>query len=276
MDLKKSGYLIAARRKELGMTQKELADRLEVTDKAISRWETGKGFPDSSLLQPLAKELELSITEIVNGERTAPEAAAKQADDALLTAMNYCKRMGDPVLGVLLLICGTIFALAPLYVSGTPNILLWGISAVCYAWGVMQYWNRWPSARAVQLLAVVCLVAALILQAIPGSAVLIFAGPDYRSVSYYSCFHPILVGYANFMPFFSAVLNAVNVLMALVMLVWKKDSLRNKVYICTIVAAVFMLLPVLLSAEFVTLMGYFVVLLLFFSAMFQARANGAR
>lgn len=276
MDLKKSGRLIAERRRDLGMTQKDLAERLEVTDKAISRWETGKGFPDSSLLQPLAKELGLSITEIVNGERTAPECAAQQADDALLAAMNYGKRMGNPVLGVLLLICGTIFALAPMYVTGTPNILLWGISAVCYAWGVLQYWDRWPSASVAQIISVVMLIAALILQSIPGSAVLIFAGPDYRTAEYFSCFDPILVGYANFMPFLSALVNAVNVLMTLILIIGKKDGLRNKIYICTIVSAVFMLFPVLLSSDYVTLTGYFVVLLLFFSAMFQARANGDR
>lgn len=51
MDLKKTGLFISGMRKEKSMTQKELAERLSVTDKAVSRWETGKGFPDVSILK---------------------------------------------------------------------------------------------------------------------------------------------------------------------------------------------------------------------------------
>ena len=264
MDLKKTGNLIAARRKELGLTQKELAERLQVTDKAISRWETGKGLPETSLLQPLANILGISITEIVNGERTRPEEAARQADDALLAAMRYGKRMASPVTGVLLLICGTILALAPLAVTGISPLLLWSISGVTY---------KWPSARVARIVALILLAAALVLQTLPGSAVLIFAGPDYRNVEYYSCFDLMIVGYGMFMPFLSGVLTAITVLLMMIGLAARKRGLQSKVFVCTIVSAVFMLLPILMSPEYVTLMGYFVILLLALSAVFQARGN---
>lgn len=57
MDLKKTGLFISRMRKEKSMTQKEMAERLSVTDKAVSRWETGKGFPDVSILKNLSEVL---------------------------------------------------------------------------------------------------------------------------------------------------------------------------------------------------------------------------
>ena len=68
MDLKKIANLIKTKRKELGFTQEELAEKLFVTEKAISRWETGRGTPDISLLIPLAKELHVDVSELLIGE----------------------------------------------------------------------------------------------------------------------------------------------------------------------------------------------------------------
>ncbi len=68
MDLQKISNLIKKKRKELGMTQEELASKLFVTEKAISRWETGRGFPDISLLLPLAEQLQIDVSELLNGE----------------------------------------------------------------------------------------------------------------------------------------------------------------------------------------------------------------
>jgi glycopeptide antibiotics resistance protein/DNA-binding XRE family transcriptional regulator len=68
MNLQKISNLIKKKRKELGMTQEELASKLFVTEKAISRWETGRGFPDISLLLPLAEQLQIDVSELLNGE----------------------------------------------------------------------------------------------------------------------------------------------------------------------------------------------------------------
>ena len=73
MDNKKTGVLIAARRQELGLTQKQLAERLNVSDRTVSKWERGAGFPDVSLLEPLADALDLSVLELIHGKRMAPE-----------------------------------------------------------------------------------------------------------------------------------------------------------------------------------------------------------
>lgn len=69
MDNQKTGALIAARRVELGLTQKQLAEQLHLSDRTISRWERGVGFPDISLLEPLADALNLSVLELLRGER---------------------------------------------------------------------------------------------------------------------------------------------------------------------------------------------------------------
>lgn len=73
MNLKKISNLIKTKRKEKNLTQHELAEKLNVTEKAISRWETGRGTPDISLLIPLSKELGLSTNELLNGEENIEE-----------------------------------------------------------------------------------------------------------------------------------------------------------------------------------------------------------
>ncbi|MBE6900427.1 MAG: helix-turn-helix transcriptional regulator [Ruminococcaceae bacterium] len=70
LDVTKTGNLIKELRIEKGLTQKELAVKLNVSTAAVSKWENGKGFPDISILEPLSSELGISITELVNGKKT--------------------------------------------------------------------------------------------------------------------------------------------------------------------------------------------------------------
>ena len=69
MDAKKFGTFIAAMRKENNMTQMDLARKLQVTDKAVSKWERGLGFPDINTIEPLADALGLSVLEVMRSER---------------------------------------------------------------------------------------------------------------------------------------------------------------------------------------------------------------
>ena len=70
MDANKFGCFVADRRKELNMTQKDLAAKIHVTDKAVSRWERGLGFPDINTIEELAEALNVSITELMTSEKT--------------------------------------------------------------------------------------------------------------------------------------------------------------------------------------------------------------
>lgn len=72
MDYQKTGRVISSRRQELGLTQKQLAEQLNISDRTVSRWERGVGFPDVSLLEPLADALGLSLGELIRGERLPP------------------------------------------------------------------------------------------------------------------------------------------------------------------------------------------------------------
>ena len=73
MDKERTGQLITELRKEKGLTQKQLADALNVTDKAVSKWERGLSFPDISLLEPIAQTLDISIMEILAGEKKSED-----------------------------------------------------------------------------------------------------------------------------------------------------------------------------------------------------------
>ena len=69
MDAIKTGALIAQVRKEKGITQRELAEKVYVSVQAVSKWELGKNFPDLALMEPLADELGLTVSELLAGER---------------------------------------------------------------------------------------------------------------------------------------------------------------------------------------------------------------
>lgn len=86
MDAQKFGCFVAERRKELHMTQKDLAAKIQVTDKAVSKWERGLGFPDINTIENLADALELSITELMRSERTASDEAEAVISDVVHVA----------------------------------------------------------------------------------------------------------------------------------------------------------------------------------------------
>lgn len=85
------GRFISELRKAQNMTQKNLAEKLEVTDKAVSKWERGISCPDVSLLIPLSKVLGVTASELLNGEKTR-ESAEEMKEDIVEEAILYSKR----------------------------------------------------------------------------------------------------------------------------------------------------------------------------------------
>lgn len=88
MNALETGKFISAKRREKGITQKELAEKLGVTDKAVSKWETGRGMPDVSVLENLSKELEVSVSEILNGGEVERELLPETADKIIVDTMK--------------------------------------------------------------------------------------------------------------------------------------------------------------------------------------------
>ena len=82
MDAKRFGAFISERRKEHHMTQADLAGKVGVTDKAVSRWERGLGFPDINTMEPLAEALDVSLLELMRSEMQTTEGANVKKDEA--------------------------------------------------------------------------------------------------------------------------------------------------------------------------------------------------
>ena len=81
MDSNKMGAFIAQVRKERGLTQLELAQKINVTDKAVSKWERGVGFPDIKIIEALAEALGVSVSELMNGERMENAVRDSESDN---------------------------------------------------------------------------------------------------------------------------------------------------------------------------------------------------
>ena len=83
MDQIKIGKFIAACRKEKGYTQASLAEELGITDRAVSKWETGKSLPDSSIMLELCELLSINVNELLKGEHMDMEEDAKASQEII-------------------------------------------------------------------------------------------------------------------------------------------------------------------------------------------------
>ena len=120
MEIDKISNLIKTKRKEKGLTQEELAQKINVTEKAISRWETGRGTPDISLLVPLSEELDISVSEILKGKED------KKEDKNIIEIVDYIdqtkKSKNKYVIPVITVIYGILLLLYLWYLRVDYNI----------------------------------------------------------------------------------------------------------------------------------------------------------
>ena len=109
-----TGQFISRVRMEKGMTQKELAQKVGVTDKAVSKWETGRGMPDISSLDALCNALDVSVNELLSGEVLPPEFYEKKAEENMKTLIkenekNTKTNWIQMILGEVLVIVAFVF-----------------------------------------------------------------------------------------------------------------------------------------------------------------------
>ncbi len=114
MDQVKVGSFIAQTRKALGITQKELAERIDVTDKAISKWECGNGLPDITRLRPLCDALNITVNELLSGECLSEEGYSLKAEENIMALMkeNEITKKGNKIqviIGVAMAILAFVF-----------------------------------------------------------------------------------------------------------------------------------------------------------------------
>ena len=92
MEQEKIGKFIAECRKNHKLTQEELGEKMGVSSKTISRWETGRCMPDISLLEPLSIELEVTINELIKGHKISDKNIKKETDDNLKKSLNETQK----------------------------------------------------------------------------------------------------------------------------------------------------------------------------------------
>lgn len=91
MNTKKIGEFIAYNRKKKGLTQEDLGDILGVSNKTVSRWENGNYMPDLSLLKPLSEALDITLNELLTGEKIAPKNIEEVAEKILINTLDYTR-----------------------------------------------------------------------------------------------------------------------------------------------------------------------------------------
>lgn len=93
MDQVKTGKFIAECRKSKNLTQMQLAEKLNITDRAVSKWETGKGMPDSSIMLELCNELGISVNELLCGEKIEMDNYNKKAEENFIELKRSTERI---------------------------------------------------------------------------------------------------------------------------------------------------------------------------------------
>ena len=149
LDKKKFGSFVASLRRGKGLTQKELAQRLYLSDKAVSKWETGVSIPDTAMLMPLAQELGVTVTELLACQRMEQQTMEpEEVESVVKTAITYARQRPQRgyqqksgwvvayliclVLGVAGMVGNT--QLGPLHEKIYLPVLLGGIFGAYFVW----------------------------------------------------------------------------------------------------------------------------------------------
>lgn len=131
LNQEKIGKFIAERRKNQGMTQKQLAEKMNVSDKAVSKWETGRSMPDNSILFDLCSILDINVNELLSGEKLSDDNYHGKAEENMMTLMKE-KQKNEQLNGKVGLALGIIFVIGIAWMSAgsivwfldTPSLLL--------------------------------------------------------------------------------------------------------------------------------------------------------
>lgn len=123
----KIGKFIAELRKEKNLTQQQLGDRIGVSDKTVSKWETGRGLPELSTLKPLSDELGISINELLSGERIQKEEYQEKLEENIINTIDYSNKKiseKNKAIGILLIVFGIIITITAMSVFASESS--WG------------------------------------------------------------------------------------------------------------------------------------------------------
>ena len=94
MDQVKIGKYIAECRRKQNLTQEELAEKLGITYKAVSKWECGKGLPDASIMISLCQILKISVNDLLSGEKVDQDKYQKKLEENIIDTIDYSNKKG--------------------------------------------------------------------------------------------------------------------------------------------------------------------------------------
>jgi transcriptional regulator with XRE-family HTH domain len=144
MDQIKTGKFIASRRKERGMTQATLAEILGISDRAVSKWETGRSLPDSGIMLELCGLLKINVNELLSGEKIDMDTYDKHAEENLISLKkeneDYARRLltMEMIIGCISTVSflGLIFTASFIQMAAPARIILIALGAVVFVVGV--------------------------------------------------------------------------------------------------------------------------------------------
>lgn len=134
------GKFIARCRKEKKLTQAQLAEKLNITDRAVSKWETGKSMPDSSIMLELCEILGITVNELLSGEKIDMERYEKKVDENLIALKrkdenNMTKNVIISIVFSATLLTGIMVCLiCNIAISGSLTWSLIPVSSIVFAW----------------------------------------------------------------------------------------------------------------------------------------------
>ena len=188
MNAKDMGMFICKLRKENNMTQMELAQQLHVTDKAVSRWERGIGYPDIQLLPALSESLHVSVAELISCKKSlnySNEEVTNIIHNLDVYKMESFRQ--DRKADKISLIC-MIFVAACVYVSGHGNIIGSLCIGAVFAMSVIGLYYLYYDNSTKRIYAFFSLLGLLLF-----IQFLIFMGMDYRWISYILILYIIVI-----------------------------------------------------------------------------------
>ena len=144
----KIGKFIAQARNQMGLTQKELAEQIGVSDKTVSKWECGKSVPDISYLDSLCKALSINMNELISGQRLTETDYSSKAEENIMALMKENKRIKKST--VIKNICGVVLAVLALFLM---------LASTPYAWtDLFVFYLDFPTIILLALLSVACVL----------------------------------------------------------------------------------------------------------------------
>ena len=148
MEQVKIGKFIQSRRKEVGYTQTMLAEKLGVSDKTVSKWETGNGLPEVSLMQPLCEILGITVNDLLSAEVLTENNYKQKSEENLISVIGERQRAKNALwITAIATICTLIGGMALTMIAGLLDLLVWqrilflvlgvlvivsGIVVICY------------------------------------------------------------------------------------------------------------------------------------------------